>query len=89
VGLNSFKLWLMAAVNNELFIIIGKKASDFLFPGRPYNELIFNDNEIDGKLAVVLPHPSPLNIKWFKDHPEFEAVRLPVIRKYLWDSLNM
>lgn len=41
------------------------------FPNEKFNELIFKNNYINGKLAIVLPHPSPLNIKWFKDHLEF------------------
>ncbi len=43
------------------------------------NNLIY----INGKLAIVLPHPSPLNIKWFKDHPEFMEKRIFEIRKII------
>ena len=32
----------------------------------------FKNNYINDKLTIVLPHPSPLNIKWFKKHPEFD-----------------
>ena len=46
-----------------------------------YNDLIFKNNYLNGKLAIVLPHPSPLNIKWFKDHPEFMEKRIFEIRK--------
>ena len=86
------KKWLqqeMNVVNNELFIIIGRKAANFLFPGGDYSDLIFNDQEINGKLALVIPHPSPLNIKWLKDNPEFETIRLPIIRRYLQNVLNI
>ena len=48
-----------------------------------FNELIFKDNYINGKLAIVLPHPSPLNIKWFKDHPEFMKKRICEIRNII------
>jgi len=36
---------------------------------------------INGVMTFVLPHPSPINVKWFKDHPGFEKYRLPRIRK--------
>lgn len=84
------KKWLhreIEAVNNRLFVIIGGKAARFFFPNQAYHDAIFADQEINGKLAIVLPHPSPLNVKWFKDHPEFEAYRLPQIRRHIWDVL--
>jgi len=37
----------------------------------------------NGKLTLVLPHPSPLNIKWFKEHPEFMDNRIIEIRKFI------
>ena len=40
-------------------------------------------NYFNNKLAIVLPHPSPLNIKWFKDHPEFMEKRIFEIRKII------
>ena len=30
--------------------------------------------------CFVLPHPSPLNIKWFKNNPQFEREKLTQIR---------
>ena len=86
------KKWLhqeMALVHNQMYVIIGKKAADFLFPGQDYLQLIFNDQQLHGKLAVVLPHPSPLNVRWFKAHPTFEAQRVPVIRQHVRDALGM
>ena len=68
-------------INNELYIIIGAKAAKVFFPNDNFNDLIFKDNYINGKLTIVLPHPSPLNIKWFKDHPEFMEKRISEIRK--------
>ena len=59
-----------------------------LWKKEKFNELIFKDNFINGKLAIVLPHPSPLNIKWFKDHPEFIENRLVKIRKIVHKSLE-
>ena len=75
-------------IHNELYIIIGAKSAKTFFPKEPFNELIFKNNEINGKLAFVLPHPSPLNIKWFKDHPEFLNKRILEIRKMIKDILK-
>ena len=67
-------------INNKLYIIIGAKSAKMFFPNENFNDLIFKDNYIDGKLTIVLPHPSPLNIKWFKDHPNFMNNRIFEIR---------
>ena len=75
-------------INNKLYIIIGAKSSKVFFPDEEFNELIFKDNYINNKLAIVLPHPSPLNIKWFKDHPEFMKKRIFEIRKIINEVLE-
>ena len=75
-------------IDNKLFIIIGAKAAKVFFPNENFNELIFKNNYINNKLALVLPHPSPLNIKWFKDHPEFMNKRIFEIRKIINDVLE-
>ncbi len=36
----------------------------------------------------VLPHPSPRNQIWLKQHPWFEAQRVPTIQKYVQKTLN-
>jgi len=76
-------------VNNEIFILIGRKAADFFFPHQDYSKLIFKDNEINGKLAIVLPHPSPSNVKWFKDNPEFLQKRVYKIETIIHDILQI
>lgn len=68
-------------VNNEIYIIVGSYASEFFFPGEKITHLAFEDRQINGKPAYVLPHPSPLNMKWFMDYPEFTELRIPVIRR--------
>ncbi len=75
-------------INNKLFILIGSKAAKKFFPNDDYNTLIFKDNYINNTLTLVLPHPSPLNIKWFKDNPNFLKERLPEIRKIINSILN-
>jgi len=58
-------------------------STGYFFPKKDLNELAFNNQKINGKLTIILPHPSPLNQKWFKDHPNFEKKRLPEIRKII------
>jgi uracil-DNA glycosylase family 4 len=76
--------WMMVELSYlspKLYFILGRMAAEFFFPKKPFEELIFNDQELLGKYTFVLPHPSPLNIKWFQDHPKFHLKRLLVIRK--------
>jgi len=75
-------------INNKLYIIIGAKAAKVFFPNEKFDDLIFKDNYINNKLTIVLPHPSPLNIRWFKKHPEFINKRIIEIRKKLYEVLE-
>ena len=75
-------------VDNKIFILVGKAAADFFFPKNNFTELVFGDQEIKGKPAYVIPHPSPLNVKWFKDHPEFEKERILDIRKAVHEIVD-
>ena len=68
-------------VNRKIIILIGKYAAQYFFPKRDFSDLIFNNQMINEKLTHVLPHPSPINRKWFKDHPEFDLKRLAEIRQ--------
>lgn len=86
-----YEKWLkkeLELLNNKIYVIIGAKAAKVFFPHDDYNELIFKNNILYGKLAIVLPHPSPLNIKWFKDNPKFNEKRLLEIRKLIHDIIN-
>ncbi len=71
----------MELVDNEIYLIIGRIAAEFFFPGEKMMSLVFGDKKINGKPAYVLPHPSPLNIKWFRDYPEFLNKRIVRIRE--------
>ena len=75
-------------INSKLYIIIGAKAAKVFFPNENFNELVFKNNYINDKLTLVLPHPSPLNIKWFKDHPKFMNERILEIRKIIKNILD-
>lgn len=78
------KKWLlkeMNLVNKQLYIIIGSRAAKFFFPNEDFTSLVFSNKEINGISTIILPHPSPLNIKWYKDNPKFYESRLDEIRK--------
>ena len=90
--LSCARMWLqkeISLINNSIYIIIGRKAADFFFPKENYVNLIFQNNRLNEKTAIVIPHPSPLNIKWFKEHPEFERDRLPYIRNKILETLQL
>jgi len=74
-------------VKCKLIVLIGGYSAKYFFPKRSLSELIFKNQEIDGKIAIVLPHPSPLNQRWFKEHPDFESKRLPEIKNLIHDVL--
>ncbi|OIO41949.1 uracil-DNA glycosylase [Candidatus Pacearchaeota archaeon CG1_02_31_27] len=74
-------------VNSKIIVLIGRYSANYFFPNKDFSELIFNNQKIDDKLTIVLPHPSPNNQKWFKDHPDFETKRLPEIRKIIHNVL--
>lgn len=86
-----FEKWVkkeLELIDNELYILIGAKAAKMFFPQDKFEDLVFSNQEINGKLAIVLPHPSPLNKKWLKDHPEFLNTRILEIRKIMKGIIN-
>lgn len=85
------KQWLlkeMELVENEIYLLIGGIAAEFFFPGEKITSLAFENKEINGKPAYILPHPSPLNIKWFKDYPQFTERRIFEIQKEIHKVLG-
>lgn len=76
-------------VDNDIYILVGKAASDFFFPGSDFTRLVFDDHEVHGKRTYVIPHPSPLNVRWFKEHPEFEEERVLDVRKAVHDVIGL
>lgn len=87
-----FDLWTMREIElksgTRMMLVIGREAASRLFPKREFTELVFQDQEYDGIPCYVLPHPSPLNVRWFRMHPEFETQRMPVIREKLHQVLR-
>lgn len=79
----------MSLVDNKIYLLLGGKAASFFFPKEDFSALIFKDNVINDRPAYVLPHPSPLNAKWFKDHPDFLEKRLLEIRTAIHEVLGL
>lgn len=79
----------LAFVQNEIYILIGGYAAAYFFPGETLTNLVFQDLELNGKKAFVLPHPSPLNIKWFRDHPAFEEIRVKKVSQVIHEVLGL
>ncbi len=79
----------LALVQNEIYILIGGYAAAYFFPRIPLTELVFQNLTLYGKPAYVLPHPSPLNRKWFQDHPAFARTRIKEIRRVIHTLLQL
>ena len=75
-------------INNKIYILIGAKSAKVFFPNDNFNDLVFKDNYLNGKLTLVLPHPSPLNIKWYKDHPNFLNKRIYEVRTIIKETIK-
>ena len=78
------KKWLLSELQYltpKLYLILGAQASNFFFPNKNFSELVFKDLKINNIKAYVLPHPSPLNVSWFKKNPQFETAQIQKIKK--------
>ena len=85
-----YKMWIqkeLELINNEIYIIIGSASAKIFFPDEKFEDLIFKDNILNGKKAIVLPHPSPLNSRWIKSHPEFLNKRIKEVRKTIYNLI--
>lgn len=76
-------------VKNKIYILVGSAAASYFFPHEKLTDLVFQDLELYGKKAFVLPHPSPLNMKWFRDYPEFSKKRVHEISKAVHEVLEI
>lgn len=86
-----FERWIkkeLELIENDIYIIIGAKAAKVFFPQENFEDLVFKNNLYNNKLTIVLPHPSPLNKKWIKDHPDFVNIRLKEIRTIIDEVLK-
>lgn len=76
-------------VQNQIYILIGGIAAQYFFPNKKLTDLVFQNLKINGKPAFILPHPSPLNMNWFRDHPEFMEKRILEIEKVIHSVLGI
>jgi uracil-DNA glycosylase family 4 len=74
---------LFSSLEPQLYLLVGSYAARYFFPKQKLPDLVFGEHTLKGKPAFILPHPSPLNQKWFKDYPEFENFRTEEIRQAL------
>ena len=67
----------------RLTLLLSRYAIDYyLAPGRQQKlGDIVRDRARYGPDRFPLPHPSPRNIRWFKNHPWFEAEVVPELRR--------
>lgn len=72
----------------NLYLIVGRLASTFFFPKETLTNLVMTNQTVNGQPALVLPHPSPANIQWFKKNPHFEEKRIATVRKYVHEALD-
>ena len=79
----------LGLVQNEIYILIGSSAAAYFFPKQKLTDLVFQDLTLNGKRTFVLPHPSPLNVKWFRDYPEFMEKRVFEIEKAVHKTLGI
>ncbi len=86
------KTWMpriMSELHPELYLLIGSYAANYFFPKTKLTDLVFKEQSINNKPAFVLPHPSPLNRKWFKDYPAFEELKVEEIRQTVHAMLKI
>ncbi|MBO2640916.1 MULTISPECIES: uracil-DNA glycosylase family protein [Shewanella] len=83
---------LFAALPNiELTLILGKYAMAWHLKGSPLAKASVGTAVAEADslwpTKLVLPHPSPRNRLWFKQHPEFEQNLLPRLRQRVAELL--
>ncbi len=73
----------------QLRLLIGKYAQDYYLDTKRQSlgETVKNYSRYLPSL-LPLPHPSPRNIRWFRNHPWFEAEVLPVLRQQVQQVLH-
>lgn len=86
------EMWMakeLKEVTNDFFMLIGGHAAKHFFPKERLVDLVFNDQELYGKPCYVMPHPSPLAMRWLQKNPTFETDRLPIIRHRIKTALGL
>jgi uracil-DNA glycosylase family 4 len=47
----------LSYLNPKIFIIVGRHSAEFFFPRKDFSQLVFQDQELYDRPALVLPHP--------------------------------
>jgi uracil-DNA glycosylase len=82
---------LASLVNLELVLVIGRYALDWHLPNRRRDSVsaIVRDWRAHWPALVPLPHPSPRNNRWLREHPWFERELLPVLRERILELTTL
>ena len=74
----------------QLTLIIGRYARDWHLPDRASESLTetIKDWEALAPTMVALPHPSPRNNRWLKQHPWFATDLLPRVQARIREALG-
>lgn len=84
------KQWREAVLTNlpdiQLTLVIGRYAQAWHLPelGNSVTETVSRWQETSPEI-FPLPHPSPRNLRWFKQHPWFTEKVIPALRKSVTD----
>ena len=82
---------LLAALPNiRLTLLIGGYAQAYYLPQlrrKSLSETVAVWREF-GPRFLPLPHPSPRNLRWFKNHPWFDAEVVPELKRRVAEILN-
>ena len=74
----------------ELTLVIGRYAIDWHIPENKKKSVSDTVASTDPRTAdrIILPHPSPRNIRWFKTHPWFEGEIIPALQSRVQTILS-
>lgn len=74
----------------KLTLVLGAYAQEYHIGGRKQSvtKHVENWQRLLAENKLALPHPSPRNNRWLKEHPWFEADVLPVLRLRVFSLLS-
>lgn len=88
------KLWhsqiLEAMLSRPLKLLIGRYAIEYYLPSvkkEPLGKTI-EDYKMFLPEFFPLPHPSPRNLNWMKQHPWFQQTTLPFLKKIIRENIQ-
>lgn len=74
----------------ELLILVGSYAQNYYLKERKYRTLTETVEHYEEYLPTYFPivHPSPLNGRWLKKNPWFEAEVIPTLQKIVQEKMS-